>query len=354
MSKKRIFTLASLVCLVVMLLAAFILSGCAGTSEPAPESEPEGTEETAQQTPEYPTKPIQIIVPFSPGGTSDIGARMIATFASEKLGQPVQVVNKPGAGGAIGQKEAMSAAPDGYTLVLESVMFAAMPLVLTSTPIQFDTRTPLGIPVADPVFIVVPTNSKAKTINDLIAEIKNDPANFKWAATGSTGVATFVMGLLMNDNGIDINSTKMVSFPGSAPSVTAAAGEQVDATVGMTSDIKAMVDAEKIRPLAVISEERHPQYPDVPTMAEAGYPDFPKAFTVYYNGLSAPPGTPDYIVDTWAEVLKAATEDAKFKEQAQNSGKSVIYWTPEEMKQHMTENHELFKELVKVLNIQPE
>lgn len=349
MSNKRIFKSASVVCLIVMLMATLIFTGC---SSKTPESGAEGTENTAQQTPEYPTKPIQIIVPFSPGGTSDIGARMLATFASEKLGQAVQVVNKPGAGGAIGQNEAMTAAPDGYTLVLESPMFAAMPNVITDTEIYFDTRTPIGTAIADPVFIVVPTDSKSKTVNELITEIKNDPANFKWAATGSTGVATFVMGQLMHENGIDVNVTRMVSFQGSAPSVTAAAGKQVDATVGMTSDIQAMVDAGKIRALAVLSEERHPKYPDVPTMAEAGYPEFPKAFTVYYNGLSCPPETPDYIIEKWAEVLKAATEDPEFQKQAKDAGKSVVYWSPEEMKQHMMENQELFKEMAKILNIQ--
>lgn len=335
MSHKRILKMVALLCIGAILLT-FSAAGCGQQAK----------------TPKYPTKPIQIIVPYPPGGTSDIGARMIAAYASEKLGQPVQVVNKAGGAGSIGQKEALSAPADGYTFVLESVMVAAMPLVLPDCPFELEKRTTIGIPVYDPVFVIVPSSSNVKTLSDLIDQAKKDPQNFRWAATGATGVGTFVVGLILNKNGIDIHQTKMVAFQGSAPCVTAAAGGQVDATAGMAAEIKGMVDAGKVRPIVVIAEKRHPAYPDVPTIAEAGYPDFPKAFTIYYNGISGPAGLPDYVVNTWAKILRDATEDPKFRKQAEDANKMVLYWGPEEFRQNLMKNHEMFKELVKTLGIE--
>lgn len=298
--------------------------------------------------PKYPTKPVQIIVSYPPGGTSDIAARLIASYATKKLQQPVQVVNRPGGAGSIGQAEVLSSAPDGYTLLLEAQMAAAMPIVLPKCPFEMEKRTWIASTFLDPVVFIVPGNSKYSNIKEVVERAKSNPKTFRWAATGPSGIATFVIGLILHKNGIKPPDTLMVGFQGSAECVNAVAGGHVDLGAGMIAETKGLAAAGKLKLLALVADKRHPAFPDLPTIAEAGFPGFPPEF-VPYNGISGPMGLPQYVVDTWVKVLKEATDDQAFRKEAEKVNKLVIFWGPERSKEVMLRNHVVFKELAPLL-----
>ena len=299
---------------------------------------------------QYPTKPIRLVVAYPPGGTSDIAARLLANWIIEKkkFPQPVMVVNRPGGAGSIGQTEVMNAPPDGYTLLLSAQMAAAMPIILPEPPFEMEKRTWLGNYYVDPYLFFVKGDSEFKTLKEVVNRAKADPANFSWGTSGPTGAAAFMIGLLLHINGIPPMSTKMVSYQGGGEYINAVAGGHV--MFSADSQIKGLVAAGKLRALAAVYEKRHPQFPDVPTVAEAGYPGFPPEF-VPNNGIEGPPGLPSYVVEPWIKVIREATEDPDFRKQSEGANKIVAYWTPEESKRVMFRNHEVFKEIAPLLGL---
>lgn len=303
-----------------------------------------------QEAPKYPTKPIKVIVAYPPGGTSDIAARLLAQWIAEKkkLPQPIVVVNRPGAAGSIGQTEAVTAPSDGYTLLLEAQMAAAMPVILPNPPFVLEKRTWIASMFIDPYLFFVRSDSEFKTLKDVVNRAKADPTTFSWATPGATGNAAFTIGLLLYKNGILPTKTNMLVFQGGGEMVNAVAGGH--AMLGCDSQIKGLVVGGKLRPLAVVASQRHPEYPNIPTVAEAGFPGFPTEL-VPYNGISGPPNLPPYVVEPWVKIIREATEDPVFKQRAEASGKIVVFWGPEESKRVMMKNHETFKEMAPLLGL---
>jgi tripartite-type tricarboxylate transporter receptor subunit TctC len=282
----------------------------------------------ADAQPAYPTRPVEILVAYAPGGGADVAARLIAGYASKKWGQSVNVVNLPGAGGITGTLRALNARPDGYTLLLEphattSMLFA----VESDVPFTMDGKTPIALITLDPVIYTVKADSPWKSLKDVAAAAKASPKTFRYGIAGVSGVASFSVSQFLFAAGVPIAETNRVTFTGGAPTVTALAGGHIDFAGQQWSESAGLIQGNKIRGLAVVHPTRLPGLPDIPTAKEAGFPDLD---IVGWQGLAGPKGLPAPIVAMWAALVEEASKDPAFIAQAAKAGKVLSYKGPEE------------------------
>jgi putative tricarboxylic transport membrane protein len=281
----------------------------------------------AAAQPAYPTKPVEIIVGYAPGGGADVAARLIAAHASRKWGQTVNVVNMPGASGITGALRALNARPDGYTLLLEPHATASMLFAVESNvPFTMDGKTPIALITLDPVIYTVKSDSPWKTLQDVAAAAKASPKAFRYGIAGVSGVAAFSVSQFLFAGGVPLADTNKVVFTGGAPALTALAGGHVDFAGQQWSESAGLVQGGKIRGLAVVNPTRLPGLPDIPTAKEAGFPDLD---VVGWQGLAGPPRLPAPIVARWTTLIEEASKDPAFLEQAQKVSKVIAYKNPE-------------------------
>ena len=236
----------------------------------------------------FPTRPIKLIVPYAAGGGTDISARAIAQHVSAGLGQPVVIENKPGAGTLVGTGAVAKAAPDGYTLVYGSVTHTIAP-ALYKDKMPFDAVkdfTPITQIATFPFVLVAKPSLKATTVKGLIEQAKASPGKLNYASVGN-GTGTHLSGELFKQ----LTATQIVHVPynGSGPALTALLGGQVDIAIVDTPPAMPHIKSGSLRALAVTTARRAASLPDVPTMAEAGVPDF--EFTSWW-GVFAPANMP--------------------------------------------------------------
>jgi putative tricarboxylic transport membrane protein len=281
----------------------------------------------ASAQPSYPTRPIEIIVGYAPGGGADVAARLIAAHASRKWGQAVNVVNMPGASGITGALRALSARPDGYTLLLEPHATASMLFAVESdVPFKMDGKTPIALITLDPVIYTVKADSPWKTLADVAAGARANPKAFRYGIAGVSGVAAFSVSQFLFSAGVPLADTSKVVFTGGAPALTALAGGHVDFAGQQWSESAGLISGAKIRALAVVNSTRLPGLPDVPTAKEAGFPDLD---VVGWQGLAGPPKLPAAIVARWVALVEEASKDPAFIEQAQRVSKVIAFKGPD-------------------------
>jgi tripartite-type tricarboxylate transporter receptor subunit TctC len=255
----------------------------------------------------YPNKPIRLLVPFAPGGSSEIVSRAFAAEMSKTLGQNVIVENKPGGAGNIAMQEAKGATPDGYTIILGHVgtlavnpaMFAKLPYdpVKDFVPITLLAKVPS-------LLVVNPEKVPAKNLKEFVEYAKKNPdtLNYGSAGNGSSGHLAFAyLSIAAGISGIH------VPYKGTGPMMTDLLTGRVETTFTGAPPLMAHVKAGALRPIAVGTAKRMPAMPDVPTVAEQGYPGFE---TSQWYGLLAPAGTPDAIIKTIADAATAAGKTA--------------------------------------------
>lgn len=273
---------------------------------------------------EWPQKPITLVVPFPPGGTTDVTARIIAKELTGKLGQPVVVENKAGASGNIGSAYVARAQPDGYTLVMSGVGTHAANVGLYNNmpydPVKDFTH--ITTVSSSPNAILVNAEVPAKNLTELIALIKRDSKlNYASPGTGSSGHLAFE--LLRKQANLQIQH---IPYKGASQALTDLIGGQVPILVMVTDTLKPHVETGKIRILAVTGPERSTLFPDVPTVAESGYPGFA---AVSWTGLSGPAGLPDDVVRKLSEASKAVLDDKSVQAQFARTGNTLQYRSPE-------------------------
>ena len=283
------------------------------------------TEASAQ--PAYPTRPIEIIVGYAPGGGADVAARLVAGYASKKWGQPVNVVNMPGASGITGALRALNARPDGYTLLLDPHATSSMLFAVESdVPFKMEGKTHIALVTLDPAIYTVKADSPWKSLQDVAAAAKKDPKAFRYGIAGVSGIAAFSVSQFLFGAGVPIAETNKVVFTGGAPALTALAGGHVDFAGQQWSESAGLIAGGKIRALAVVNPTRLPGLENVPTVKEAGFPDLD---VVGWQGLAGPPNLPAPIVQKWNALLSEATKDREFIDQAAKVSKVVAYMGPE-------------------------
>jgi tripartite-type tricarboxylate transporter receptor subunit TctC len=239
----------------------------------------------------YPDKPIRLIVPAGPGGPTDVPARLLSQILP-KLGQPVVVENRAGAGGAIGARAVVAAPPDGYTLLVGNTsVFAVAPAVSASAGYD-PTRQLAAVAKFSESYqiLVVRPDFPAKSAGELIALAKRRPGELNYAHTGVGGLPHMTGELFKSAAGVDIVG---VPYKGGGESVTAVLGGQVQMTFESITILLPLIREGRLRALAVTSRVRTPLAPDLPTMIEAGVPDYE---VTTFNGVAAPAGTPEAIV----------------------------------------------------------
>ena len=253
----------------------------------------------------YPDKPIRIVVPYTAGGFNDTMARVFARKLQDAWGQPAVVDNKPGAGTVLGTDAGAKAPPDGYTLVVVGFPLVVNQYIYPKLP--YDTKTdfaPVILGGQTPNLLLVRADSPIKTMADLVAKAKASPGKLDYASAGNGTSLHLAMEYFKSVTGTDM---LQVPYKGSAPMVTDLLGGQVDVMFDNLPNAMPHVKAGKMRALAVTTPKRLAAVPDVPTVAEQGYPGFEVA--VWY-GLAAPKGTPKPILDKLnAELQKALESD---------------------------------------------
>ncbi|MDI6895566.1 MAG: tripartite tricarboxylate transporter substrate binding protein [Bacillota bacterium] len=314
--------IAAAVLLVAILLG--VTAGCGGTASREPES------------PKYPTKPIDLIVAFPPGGSSDMTARLLAERLSKEWGVPINVVNKPGGGGTVGTLDVVQAKPDGYTMLTHSITCTLAAATSTQCPYKWDQMTPVSLVMANALVLTISPDLPYSSVAELLDAIKKDPSKFK-AGVGSAGApAVFGLVKLFDATGIDPKSVEMVVFQGGAPTLAAVAGGHVQLASQNLPEAVSLINAGKLKALAVTTDTRGKSVPNVPTAREAGFPAYDQ---LGWNGISGPPGLPDYVVKKWAEGIQKVVQDPSFVEKIESMDAVVIYKGPDDFKQFVEQEY---------------
>jgi tripartite-type tricarboxylate transporter receptor subunit TctC len=296
---------------------------------------------------DYPNKPLRLIVPFPPGGSTDIVGRIVALRLSEKLGQPIVVDNRGGAGGTIGTDAAAKAAPDGYTLAVGTTSTHAVApgaySKLGYDPVK--DFAPVSLVAVTPYLLVVNAQVPANSLKEFVTLAKSQPGKLNYASAGAGSTTHLAMEMLK-----DVAAINVVHIPykGNGPAEVAVLAGEVQAIFGSMPALLAQVKAGKLRPLAVGTARRSPAVPDVPTVAELGYPGFEAAL---WLGIVAPAGTPARAIERLARELNGIVATPAFREAMDKNGAEPISNTPEQFATLIRQEAERYGKVVKALGI---
>jgi len=271
---------------------------------------------------DYPTKPITMIVAFSPGGGTDVAARTVAKYAEQYLGQRIVVENRPGAGGQIGFTALAKARPDGYTIGLINIpTINLLTAVRSGVTYQVTDFASIANIVQDPIVLAVPANSPFQTLDDFLTYARENPG--KLVIGGDGPQSNNQLQILVAGDALDFTFT-YVSYDGAAPALTAALGGHVQATVPTLGEALQYVESGQLRVLAVFANERFPMLPEVPTVKELTGVDVPPV-GASSRGIAAPKGVPAERLAKLQEVFAQVMQDPEFIQQAQDLGLPLVY-----------------------------
>ncbi|MFN0303388.1 MAG: Bug family tripartite tricarboxylate transporter substrate binding protein [Burkholderiales bacterium] len=299
---------------------------------------------------DYPNKPIRIIVPFPPGGATDIPARLIAPKLTEALGQPVVIENRAGAGGIIGVEMVAKAAPDGYTLLMATnADFAMTPYIYPKLPYDpFKAFTPISVVVESPMLLVVPTASPYNSLADIIAAAKAKPGTVSYSTAGTGSTSHVLTEMLASDVGIQLLH---VPYKGGAPAAAAIATGEVAMGLHNLGSSLNYVKGGKAKAIAVTSAKRHPSFPEWPTAAEAGVQGYTATIWI---GMAAPAGTPMEIVNRMSTEVARAVRSPDLRERFTAIGNDPLGTTPEEAATRIKQESARYSAVIKQANIRSE
>ena len=303
------------------------------------------------QAPNYPTKPIRLVVPFSPGGAADLTARTLGQKMSTTLGQPIVIENKPGANGVVGIDFVAKSAPDGYTILLtDRGSLAVNPSLYVKLPYDpLKDFAHIGIATEGPYVLVVNTKHNVKTLKELVALSKSKPGTLSYASYGIGSMAQLNLEAFNRRLGTDLLH---VPYKGAGPAAQAVVAGEVDVTVAAVPAVQGFIKDGRLRALAVGAQKRFTVLPDVPTMAEAGASN--DILVPTYFALLAPAGTPQAIVARLNADMKKAIADPAVAERLADAGLVPTGSTPEQMAASLKEDVPRFAGLVKSIGIKPE
>lgn len=273
----------------------------------------------------YPNKPIRLVVPFSPGAGTDALSRILAHKMGDGLRQSIVVDNRPGAGGTIGTEIVAKAPADGYTMLFAPAAHAINPSIYPKLSYDIEKDlTPVSVCASLPVVLAVDASIPAKSVKDLVAQAKANPGTLTMASAGNGTVFHLTGELFKGASGADIVH---VPFKGGAPAIAAVVGGQVNMTFETSLTVAPHVKSGKLRALAVASQSRIAVLPDVPTLAEAGYPGI---LSENWYGMYVPAGTPKNIVARLYTELAKALADPDTRQKLAAQGAEVRQNTPEQ------------------------
>src|SRR5215468_430568 len=259
----------------------------------------------------YPSRPITIVAPFPPGGVADLTARPVAAAMERVLKNPVVVVNKTGAAGAVGMSFVANSKPDGYTLLMALSSISIIPeadKLFDRTPAYtMDQLIPIALISADPTIFVVNADRPWKNVKEFVEDAKRRPGEISYSSSGVYGTLHMAMEMLSHSAGINL---KHVPYAGAGPALTAILGGHVDTLASGPAVVIPHIKSGKLRPLAGWGDKRVAALPDVPTFKELGYPE---AEFYIWAGVFAPKGTPEPVLTKLRATLRDAVNDPEFK-----------------------------------------
>lgn len=281
----------------------------------------------AQDT--FPSRPIQMIVPFPPGGVADITGRPTAHVMGKLLKQSVVVQNRPGAGGSVGAAQAARSAPDGYTILMALSSISVLPVadrLQGRTPAyELDQLAPIALISADPTVLVVREDGPYKTLKDLVDAAKARPGTINYGSSGVYGTLHVAMEIFASAAGIKLFH---IPYQGGGPAVAALLGGQIDALASGPSAAIGQIKAGKMRALAVWGDKRLASLPDVPSMKELGY----DATFYIWSGLFAPAATPQPVMAVLRDAVRRTVADPEFKDAMAKVETPIAYLDASEFK----------------------
>lgn len=282
----------------------------------------------------YPERPITLVVPWGAGGGTDATARIIGSLLEKDLGQPVNVVNRTGGSGVVGHSSIAQAASDGYTIGLITVEIGMMHWQGLTT-LNGASYTPLGLVNADPAGVQVRSDSPYKNIGDLLAAIKANPGKFKASGTGQGGIWHLAIAGMLKDLKVDPASVPWVPSNGAAPGLQDMVAGGVEIVPCSLPEARSLIDAGKVRSLAIMDANPAGLYPNVPTLKQATGSSWTMAA---WRGMAAPKGIPAEARDRLVSAIRKVYDSKEYKDFMSSRGFGVTYLPPEEFAKFMVQS----------------
>lgn len=288
---------------------------------------------TARAQDAYPTKPVSVVVPFSPGGISDVIGRPFVHSLGKALKQSFIIENRPGAGGGVGMAYAARAKPDGYTLMVALSSISAIPASdrLFGRPPAYEIKqfAPIALISADPAFLVVRADSPWKTVKDLVEAAKAKPGGIPYGSTGNYGTMHVGMEMFAHAAGIKMNH---IPYGGGGQQVAAIVGNQVEAITQLPATIAGQIAGGKLKALATFAPARVAGFPEVPTMKELG---FPEVEYFVWTGFFAPAGTPPEVLAALRRGAREVVQDPEFRNAMDKLRAPIVYKDADEFQAYL-------------------
>ena len=295
----------------------------------------------------YPARPLTLIVPWAAGGGTDATARIIGSLLEKDIGQPVYVVNRTGGNGVVGHQAIASATPDGYTIGMATVEINMLHWQ-GLTQLTYKDYTPIALMNADPAGLQVAADSEYKTAKDLLAAIKANPGKMKASGTGQGGIWHLAIAGLLKDQGIAPDAVGWVPSNGAAPGLQdLVAGGVAIAPVSLP-EARSLIDAGKVKSLAIMADKRPALYPNVPTLKEEIGSEWKLAA---WRGIVAPKNTPQPIVDKLVAAMEKINKSPEYKEFMGSRGFGIEWAAPKEFAAFMDKSNNDLGAVMKAVGI---
>ncbi|WP_454906856.1 tripartite tricarboxylate transporter substrate binding protein BugE [Variovorax gossypii] len=295
----------------------------------------------------YPSKPVELSVPFAPGGTTDIVARVISDPLGKVLGQPVVVINRAGGGGIVGAAETARATPDGYKLGIATVSStAANPAINPKTPYDpINDFTPIINIAATPNIIAVNPSFPAKNYAEFVAELKKNPGKYSYASSGTGGIGHLLMELYKS-----LTNTFVTHIPyrGAGPALNDVVAGQVPIMFDNIPSAMPFITSGRLIPIVVSAPQRLAALPNVPTFKEVGLEPVNR---MAYYGILGPKGLPKEVVEKISAGVKKAVEEPAVRKRIEDTGSLIVANSPEQFAAQIKAEYEVYKEVVKKQNL---
>jgi tripartite-type tricarboxylate transporter receptor subunit TctC len=304
----------------------------------------------ASQSTSFPQRPVRIVVPYPPGGSNDVIARLVAQKLQEMWPHPVVVDNRPGAAGNLGSAEVVKSAPDGHTLLLNNINITSMnPALIDRMP--FDASRDfahISLLGTTALALAVHPSVPAQNVDELVKLLRARPGRFSYASSGNGSPQHMAMEMFKA-----MTRTSIVHIPyrGAAPAITDVVGGQIEMTIGVVNQIIPHARANRLRVLAVTSRKKIANLPDAPTLNDAGVPGYECEI---WLGLSAPAGTPAPIVDAIHQAVGRVMAQPDVVQRLNGQGIEVLTSTPEQMRQRAAEDLKRWSEVIRTAGIKAE
>ncbi len=298
----------------------------------------------------YPSRPIKLVVPFGPGGPTDVAARLVSQIAQTELGATIVVENRPGAGGATGSKSVANAEPDGYTLLVGTSATLAVVPALQKNPGYDPVKSFAAVAkvVDSTLVMIVPADFPANSVKELVAYAKANPGKLSYASAGAGNQTQLLAELFKAKAGIE---AVHVPYKSGAEMVTAVLSEQVQFSFPDISILIPLIRDHKVKALAVSSAQRHPALPDVPTMIESGIPDFVLTF---WSGVVAPARTPAAIVGKLNAAIDKGLRSREIQDKLALVGAQTTPGSSQDFAAFIASETVKWREIAKTAGITPE